>query len=201
MSYPVTFEMDYAEQRSRVTTFFRYFLAIPQFFFLFFYAIAFLVVEIIAWFALMFTGRWPESLYEFSGGFLRYATRVSAYVGLGVDAYPPFNGAEDPNYPVRVHIAPPLDHYSRLKVFFRPLYAILAIVIRYALGIVLSVASCLSWFAIVITGRQPASLQGAINYALSYTTKADALLFLITEVYPAFPETDAAPVGNLTQTP
>jgi hypothetical protein len=194
MSYPVSFEMDYVEQRSRLTTFFRYILAIPQFFLAFFYAIAFFVVEIIAWFVLMFTAQWPVGLYEFSGGFVRYVTRLNSYLALGVDPYPPFNGNEDDNYPVRVHFAPPLDHYSRVKVFFRPLYAIVAIVIRYALGIVISVVSFVSWFVIVFTGRQPAALQNALDFSLSYTTKADALLFLITESYPPFPESG----GTLT---
>lgn len=79
MSYPVGFEMDYVKRRSRLTTFFRYILAIPQFVFAWFYAIAFYVVLIIAWFALLFTGRWPRGLYGFAGGFLRYITRFSAY--------------------------------------------------------------------------------------------------------------------------
>ena len=193
MSYPVIFEMDYVDRRSRLTTFFRYILAIPQFFFAWFYAIAFYVVLVIAWFALLFTGRWPSSLYGFAGGFLRYITRLSAYLFLGVDNYPPFSGAEDDSYPVRVHIAPPLPRYSRLKVFFRPIYAVLAIVIRYALGIVLSFVAFLSWFAIVITGRQPASLQNALNFSLSYTTRSDALIFLITQTYPAIEEGNASP--------
>jgi hypothetical protein len=180
MSYPVGFEMEYVRRRSRVTTFFRYILAIPQFVFAWFYAIAFYVVLVIAWFAL-----------------LRYITRFSAYFFLGVDKYPPFSGAEDDSYPVRVHIAPPLDRYSRLKVFFRPIYALLAIVIRYALGVVLSFVAFLSWFAIVITGRQPASLQNALNFSLSYTTRSDALIFLITQTYPALEEGDATP-GQLT---
>ena len=134
MSYPVGFEMDYIQRRSRVTTFFRYILAIPQFIFAFCYSIAFYVVLIVSWFVLLFTARWPIGLYEFSGGFLRYLARLSAYVFLGVDRYPPFNGTEDLSYPVRIEIAPPLEHYSRLKVLFRPIYAILAIIIRYALG-------------------------------------------------------------------
>src|SRR3981081_2320790 len=121
MSYPVAFEMDYVERRSRLTTFFRYILAIPQLFFAVFYGIAFSVVLIIAWFALLFTARWPGGLYQFAGGFLRYTTRLSAYLYLGVDRYPPFTGAEDDSYPVRVQIAPPLGHYSRVKVFFRPI--------------------------------------------------------------------------------
>jgi len=192
MSYPVSFEIDYLAQRSRLTTFFRYLLAIPHFFFASFYMLAFLVVEIAAWCRLMVTGRWPTGLYEFSSGFLRYITRMTSYLALGVDQYPPFNGADDAGYPVRVQIAPPLDHYSRLKVLFRPLYVILAILIRDLLGIVMFLVSLLSWLAIVVTGRQPASLQAALSFALSYTVRADALLFLITETYPPFPESGAA---------
>lgn len=188
MSYPVAFEMEYVQRRSRLSTFFRYILVLPQLFFAFFYSIAFYVVLIASWFMLLFTGRWPDSLYGFSGGFLRYITRVTAYFYLGVDQYPPFSGADDDSYPVRVQIAPPQAHYSRLKVLFRPLYAILAVVIRYAMSIVIGFVSFLSWFTIVITGRQPESLQDALKFALSYTTRADALLFLITETYPPVSE-------------
>jgi hypothetical protein len=63
--------MDYVRRRSRVTTFLRYILAIPHFVFLFFYEIAFLVVIVLAWFALLITGTWPDSLYQFAGGFVR----------------------------------------------------------------------------------------------------------------------------------
>jgi hypothetical protein len=186
MAYPVSFEMDYVERRSRLTTFLRYLLAIPHLFFAFFYGIAAYVVVVIAWFALLFTARWPASLYEFVAGFVRYLARLSGYLYLGVDKYPPFSGAEDDSYPVRVRIAPPLERYSRLKVFFRPIYAIGALIIRYAMGIVLSLVSFVGWFVIVITGRQPESFQNALNFALTYTIRADALLFLITETYPPF---------------
>jgi hypothetical protein len=182
--------MDFIERRSRLTTFFRWLLAIPHLLFATVYGLAFYVVYIISWLALMFTARWPAGLYEFAGGFLRYITRLSAYLYLGVDQYPPFNGAPDDSYPVRVRIAPPLDHYSRVKVFFRFFYAILAFAIRYALGIVISAVSLISWFAIVFTGRQPASLQNALSFSLSYTARADALIFLITEEYPPLGETD-----------
>jgi hypothetical protein len=197
-SYPVEFEMDYIERRSRLTTFFRSATAIPHILFALVYGIAFYVVYVIAWFALMFTGRWPAGLYEFAGGFLRYITRLSAYMYLGVDQYPPFNGAPDDSYPVRVHIAPPLASYSRLKVFFRTWYAILALVIRYAMSIVIGVVGLISWFAIVFTGRQPESLQNALSFALSYTTRADALIFLITETYPALGDT-AVPIAPAVQ--
>lgn len=186
MPYPVGFEMDYVARRSRLTTFFRYLLAIPHMLFASVYGLIFYVVAIIAWIALLFTARWPQSLYDFSCGFLRYITRLGAYLYLGVDRYPPFSGADDPSYPVRVPIAPPLDRYSRLKVFFRPFYAILAYVIRYALGIILLAVAFISWFVIVITGNQPESLQNAVVFCLRYTTQSDALMMLITETYPPF---------------
>ena len=57
MPYPVTFELDYIERRSRLTTFFRGLLVIPQVIVFYLYSIAFIVVYIIAWFALLFTAR------------------------------------------------------------------------------------------------------------------------------------------------
>lgn len=183
-SYPIEFEMDFVERRNRLTTFFRSLLSLPHYLFAAVYGIAFFIVYIVAWFALMFTGRWPAGLYEFATGYLRYISRLSAYMYLGVDQYPPFNGAPDESYPVRVHIAAPLDRYSRVKVFFRGWYAILAVIIRYAMAIVVGAVALLSWFAIVFTGRQPAGLQNALNFALSYTTRADGLIYLITETYP-----------------
>lgn len=189
-NYPVTFEMDYAVRRSRITTFFRWLLAIPHFVVLWVYSIAFFVVLVIGWLALVFTARWPQGLYSFAAGYLRYVARLSAYLYLGVDAYPPFGLADDPSYPVRVSIAPPLPEYSRLKAFFRGIYALLAMIIRYAMGIVIAAVSFLSWFAIVITGKQPVSLQNALNFALSYTVRADALTWLITETYPPIGQAD-----------
>ena len=183
-NYPVTFEMDYAERRNRLKTFFRGLLAMPHFLFAGVYTLVFFVVYVIAWLALLFTGRWPAGLYQFACGYLRYSARLAAYLNYGVDQYPPFSGAVDDSYPVRVEIAPALARYSRVKVFFRGGYAILAMLIRYALGIVLAFVAFLSWFAIVFTGRQPASLQNALNFSLSYTVRADALIFLITETYP-----------------
>lgn len=184
--YPVSFEMDYIPGRSRLTTFFRYVLALPHIIFAYAYSLVFLVVWVIAWFALLITGRWPEGPYRFVCGYLRYITRLAGYLSLGVDHYPPFGGGDDPSYPIRVGIDRPLASYSRLKVLFRFIYAILALVIRYALGLIVGVVAVLSWFAIVVLGRQPEGLQNALDFSLAYTTKADALIFLITETYPPF---------------
>jgi hypothetical protein len=200
-TYPVTFVMDYEPRRSRLTTFFRYFLAIPHELLVVLWGIAAWFAIIGAWFALLFTGRWPEGLYRFVAGYLRYLSRVSAYIYLGTDVYPAFSGEDDPNYPVRVHIAPPLAQYSRVKVFFRGIYAILAMIIRWAMSVVVSFVAFVSWFAILITGKQPQSLQDALYFSLAYITRADALQYLITETYPPFGEPDGAPPSVAPQSP
>lgn len=79
------------ENRNRLTIFFRYFMLIPQSVVLFFIAIAFYVVMVIAWFAVLILGRWPDGLRTFAVGYLRWTTRVNAYGSLLTDRYPPFS--------------------------------------------------------------------------------------------------------------
>ncbi|HEX7299800.1 MAG TPA: DUF4389 domain-containing protein [Solirubrobacteraceae bacterium] len=190
MSYPVTFEADYVERRSRLTTFFRLILAIPHFIVMTLYGFAACVVVLIAWFALLFTGRWPRGMYDFVAGFLRYSTAVNGYIYLLTDAYPPF-GPDVDAYPVRLNIAPPKEEYSRLKVLFRVILAIPPYLITYAMQIVAQIGALLAWFAIVVLGRQPKGLQDMIVLGLSYQQRAYAYMGLITEDWPPFTD-DAA---------
>jgi|SRR5271168_1943672 hypothetical protein len=90
MSYPVTFEADYVQPRSRLTAFFRLLLAIPLAIWFYIYALVAWIIVVIAWFAIVITGRYPEGLYEFVAGFTRFSARFTAYVALLDDRYPPF---------------------------------------------------------------------------------------------------------------
>jgi Domain of unknown function (DUF4389) len=78
------------ENRNRVTVGFRLILAIPQIIVVALLTVAALVVWLIALFAVLFTGRWPEGLHTFAVGYMRWVTRLEAYVGLLTDTYPPF---------------------------------------------------------------------------------------------------------------
>lgn len=90
--YPVSIEViDPAGSRDRVTVGLRILLAIPQLIVFFFIGFAWLVTTIIAWFAILLTARYPESLYRFGVGALRWLLRLEAYVLLMVDEYPPFS--------------------------------------------------------------------------------------------------------------
>lgn len=70
----------------------KWFLAIPHYVVLFFLYIAAVVVVVIAWFAILFTGRYPRGLFDFVGGVIRWHKRVVGYAFLLVaDRYPPFS--------------------------------------------------------------------------------------------------------------
>jgi Domain of unknown function (DUF4389) len=79
------------ENRNRLTVGFRIILVIPQAIVLALLVVAAVVVLVIALFAVLFTGRWPEGLRSFVVGVMRWGTRVSAYFLLLTDKYPPFS--------------------------------------------------------------------------------------------------------------
>ncbi len=70
----------------------KWFLAIPHYVVLAFLAVGVVVSIIIAWFAILFTGRYPRVLFDYVVGVARWALRVQAYAGLLItDRYPPFS--------------------------------------------------------------------------------------------------------------
>ena len=195
MSYPVTFEADYIEHHSRLTTFFRLILVIPLIVLLWFYEIVAFFVVIFAWFAIVITGRFPDALYGFLAGFIRFLTRATGYSSLLVDPYPPFGGAPDASYPIRMDFDGPLPSYSRVKTGFRFILAIPVAVLRWAIGLLLEVAAIGAWFVIVITGRLPRGLFDVMVLASSYTARSDAYLLLLTETYPPFQDEQTRVAG------
>jgi hypothetical protein len=195
VSYPVTFEADYVERRSRLTAFFRLILAIPLAIWLYLYAIVAYVVIVIAWFAIVITGRYPRSMYDFVAGFIRFVARFTAYTVLLCDPYPPFGGSEDSAYPVRMQFGP-LDRYSRLKTFFRIILAIPILILRYVMGLLLEIGAFAAWIVIVITGKMPRGLFDLMVLATSYTVRSDAYLALLTETYPPFQDEQTRTAGT-----
>lgn len=91
-NYPASFSVvGFPETRDRLSVGVRLIYAIPQLIVLFFLGIAWAITVIIAWFAILFTGRYPEGLYTFGVGYMRWSLRVQAWVLLMRDEYPPFS--------------------------------------------------------------------------------------------------------------
>jgi Domain of unknown function (DUF4389) len=195
--YPIGYEADFAEERSRLTTFFRYIMAIPLYIVGAIYGIGAMFTIVIAWFALLFTARYPEGLYSFNSGVLRYFTRLNAYTRLLTDVYPPFDTGEHPEYPIRVPIAPAKESYSRAKVFFRYILGIPVILINYALTLLANICALLAWFVIVFTGKQSKGLQDSTNLGTAYGARGGAYFFLLTEDWPPFSVQENAPPASV----
>lgn len=198
--YPVSFEADYAaEGRNRLTTFFRYFVAIPWLIVAYLYGIGASIVVTLAWFAMVFTGRYPQQLHDFNVGYLRMIARANGFTYLLTDEYPPFGGAGEPAYPIRMGFPEPLDKYSRAKAFFRYIIGIPVMILALVQAVILMVVTLIAWFAILFTGKHPEGLFNPARSASAYLARATAYFLLITEDWPPFSLEHApgAPAGRI----
>ena len=116
---PVSLNARLDEPLSRGLWLVKWFLAIPHFIILGFLWLAFLVTTFIAWWAILFTGRYPRGLFEFNVGVLRWTWRVTYYAtsGIGTDKYPPFS-LQPADYPATLDIVYP-ERLSRGLIFVK----------------------------------------------------------------------------------
>jgi hypothetical protein len=183
--YPVRLEIDYPQRLSRLLIFVKWLLAIPHLIALYVLGIVAYAVLIIAWFAVLITGRYPRALFDYLVGFERWRARVGAYLLLQTDAYPPFKLADDPAYPVRLEIDYP-PRIARWRPLLHWLLAIPALIGAFVVGIIAYLAAIVAWFAILFTGRYPEGLFNAATVALRWSARVTIYAYWMTEKYPPF---------------
>ena len=117
--YPVSVEGELSEELSRWLWLVKWILIIPHIVVLIFLWIAFIAMTVVAFFAIVFTGRYPRGIFGFNVGVLRWTWRVGfySYSALGTDRYPPFS-LESRDYPANLEVEYP-ERLSRGLVFVK----------------------------------------------------------------------------------
>jgi hypothetical protein len=211
--YPVRVDASERASASRGLWLIKWLLLIPHLIVLTFLWLAFFVVTAIAFFAILFTARYPRGLFDFNVGVLRWTWRVHyyGYWALGTDRYPPFTLADVPDYPAHLDIAYP-ERLSRGLVLVKwwllaiPQYLIVSLFIGGGLWIgnqasssgngwnnawgagvdLVSLLLCISALALLFTGRYPRQLYDFIVGMDRWAIRVAAYTALMTDEYPPF---------------
>lgn len=142
-----------------------------------------IIAAMIAWFAIVFTGRHPEGLWDLAAFYLRWRVRVMAYVSLLRDEYPPFGDAA---YPAELLLRRPDSPRDRVSVAFRLILVIPQLIVLWAVSIAWAITTTIAWFAILFTGQYPAVLYDFGVGALRWNVRVEAYLLLLSDRYPPF---------------
>ena len=208
-TYPVRIEGRLDPALSRWLWLVKWLLAIPHYVVLAFLWIAFFVLTVVAFFAILFTRRYPKGIFEFNVGVLRWTWRVAfySYAALGTDRYPPFTLGPAPDYPATLDVAYP-EELSRGLVLVKwwllaiPQYVIVGIFLgggsyaasraedwAWSLGFeggLIGVLVLFAGVALLFTTRYP---RGIFDFALGldrWVARVAAYAGLMTDTYPPF---------------
>lgn len=188
-TYPVSYEIQRPESYNRLTVAFRIILAIPQLLIVSALQTVLQICTVIAWFAILITGRYPEGLRGFCVMLYRWSENVRAYTLLLADPYPPFSG--EAAYPLQLGLALPGEQ-NRLTVLLRIFMVIPHLVVLYFLNLVQGVITVVAWFAILFTGQYPAGIYNFSAGVSRWAARVLAYAMLFVDEYPPF-SLDAEP--------
>jgi hypothetical protein len=202
--YPLQLTGELSPHLSRGLWLVKWLLAIPHYIALVFLWIAFAAVSIVAFFAILFTGRYPRGLFDFNVGVLRWTWRVGfySYSALATDQYPPFTLKEVPDYPARLHVAYPdtlsrglvlvkwwllaIPHYLVIAVFVGGAWAGSGIDRLYGGGGLVGLLVLFAGITLLFTRRYPKPLYDLVLGMNRWAFRVAAYATLMTDAYPPF---------------
>jgi hypothetical protein len=190
--YPVHLRGELTTPPSRWVWIFKCLLIIPHAFVLFFLTIASFVLTVIAFFAILFTGKFPRSMFDFNVGVMRWGWRVSfySYSALGTDKYPPFSLEPDPNYPADLEV----EYPEKLKNGLVLVKWLLGIPQLIIVGIfqggrgwgLISILTIVNAIILLFTGKMNGDIFKLVIGLNRWTTRVYAYVGLMRDEYPPF---------------
>ena len=196
-SYPVSIRGELTEPPARGWWLLKWLLALPHYIILVFLWVAFIVVTVIAFFAILFMAKYPRGLFDFNVGVLRWTWRVGfySYEALGTDRYPPFT-LESVDYPADLKVEYP-ERLSRGLVLVKwwllaiPHYIVVAFFQGGGDGEsqfpgLVSVLTIFAAVALLFTGKYPESIFHLVVGMNRWSYRVCAYAALMTDQYPPF---------------
>jgi hypothetical protein len=141
------------------------------------------VIAIIAWFWIVFTGKFPEGLRTLSLLYLRWRVRAVAYLMLLTDDYPPFG---DGDYPAELLLGRMPEERNRVSVAFRIFLILPHLILISFLSVVWMFTTLIAWANIIVRGTFPVHLFSFGKGVLRWTTRVESYLLLLHDDYPPF---------------
>ena len=194
--YPVSVEGELSADLSRWLWLVKWILIIPHIVVLIFLWIAFIAMTVVAFFAIVFTGRYPRGIFGFNVGVLRWTWRVGfySYSALGTDRYPPFS-LESRDYPANLEVEYP-ERLSRGLVFVKwwllaiPHYIVMAFLSGGAGprtgGGLTSVLVLFAAVVLLFKGRYPQDIYDLVIGFNRWSFRVVAYAALMRDEYPPF---------------
>ena len=182
--YPLRFDVEYPESLSRWAIFVKWLLAIPHFAIIYALSLVMSVLTFIAFFAILFTKRYPQELFNFVVNVSRWTENVYAYVFLLRDEYPPFSW-DAGKYPVTFEVDYP-EEMGRFLPLIKWFLAIPHIIALMFVFIIAALFWFIAFFAILFTGKFPRGMFDFIVGAIRWNYRVNAYAYLLRDEYPPF---------------
>jgi hypothetical protein len=195
--YPVTIRGELTEPPSSALWLIKWLLAIPHYFILAFLWIGLVIAWIIAFFGILFTGKYPKGLFDFNVGVLRWSWRVGfySYQALATDKYPPFTLESVDDYPADLEVVYP-ERLSQGLVLVK--WWLLAIPHLIIVGLfqggfnegggggLVFILAVIAAIILLFTGKYNKDIFNLVIGLNRWSFRVAGYVLLMTDVYPPF---------------
>lgn len=190
MKLKVQLQESYSRGELLLRTLFGFFyIALPHFFILFFVGIWGAILAFIAFWIVLFTGKYPKSMFEFQVGLLRWSLRLRARLNNVSDGYPAF-GINATDEFTQLEVEYP-ERISRGLVLVRLLFGVFYVYLPHGFilffrTIFVGILVFLAWWIVLFTGKYPESFHNWVVGQIRWGTRISLYMGYMSDKYPAF---------------